>query len=149
MLPAMTGLDTVNAAVVRVPVEGLKVSFVELVPTVVSVPVVTSSNRRYRVAFVVVSSVIAAEPPPALPFAAAVMRPFASTVMLAFVYEPATTAVLASVDAMDTPLVRSELIDPVTSPVRANVRVVERAVAVLALPVSAPVKVGAITEVAA
>src|SRR5262245_37325869 len=38
-------------------------------------------------------------PPPPVPFAAAVSRPLASTVMLALVYEPGLTAVLASVAA--------------------------------------------------
>jgi hypothetical protein len=49
-------------------------------------------------------------PPPADPVAAAVIRPFASTVMFAALYDPATTAVLARVRAI---LV---VPDPVASP---------------------------------
>ena len=48
----------VRPAVLRTPVLGLKLSFVELVLFPVIVPVVTLDNSGYRVAFVVVSSVI-------------------------------------------------------------------------------------------
>src|SRR5262245_61250853 len=51
-------------------------------------------------------------PPPPVPFAAAVRRPFPSTVMLALVYDPGLTAVLAKVAAaLPGP-------DAVTSPVK-------------------------------
>jgi hypothetical protein len=43
-------------------------------------------------------------PPPAAPFAAAVSRPFESTVMLAFVYDPGVTAVAASVGLGNVPV---------------------------------------------
>jgi hypothetical protein len=48
--------------------------------------------------------------PPPVPDAAAVIRPFASTVMFAAVYDPATTAVLARVKAIVV------VPDPVASP---------------------------------
>lgn len=45
---------------VRTPVDGLNWYFVELVYSVVRLPVVTAANRGYRVALVVVSSVTVA-----------------------------------------------------------------------------------------
>ena len=55
--------------------------------------------------------------PPAVPFEAAVMRPWASTVKLVLVYEPATTAVSANA------MVPTEVIGPPVSPVPVLIKV--------------------------
>jgi hypothetical protein len=51
-----------------------------------------------------VSAAVTEETPPPAPFAAAVSRPFESTVMLAFVYDPGVTAVAASVGLGNVPV---------------------------------------------
>ena len=52
--------DPEKPVAVKIPVEGLNWYLVELVYSVVKLPVVTLANSGYRVAFVVVSSVTVA-----------------------------------------------------------------------------------------
>ena len=61
------------------------------VPAVVMGEPVTDKNDG-----TVAATEVTVPPPPPVPLAAAVMRPWASTVMLAAVYVPAVTAVLAN-----------------------------------------------------
>ena len=58
MAPVDVSPATLKPVAVNKPVLGLKLSFVELVLFAVIVPVVTLDSNGYRVAFVVVSSVI-------------------------------------------------------------------------------------------
>jgi hypothetical protein len=78
----------------------------------------TLPKPRYKKvpSFVLVLSYTAnpAPPPPPVPFAAAVTLPFASTVIFAFVYEPAVTPEFARVVATEPAL-------EVTSPVSAGI----------------------------
>jgi len=86
----------------------------------------------------------------AVPLEAAVTRPLASTVMLAFVYEPADTAVFAKVKAVATSAEPFTEPEPVASPVNDKVLAVVQAsavvavVAVVALPESEAVIVPAL-----
>jgi hypothetical protein len=73
-----------------------------------------------------------------------VILPLLSTVIDAYVYDPAVTAVLASVTGIDALAEPSKpALVPVASPDKENVRAVANAVAVLEFPVSAAVMVPA------
>lgn len=108
------------------------------------VPKVAEALVTVKVIGAVAASDVVAIPPPeeAVPFDAAVMRPFPSTVMLALVKEPTLAFTVARVPAAVTLPVPSKLGEVYAkSPVIAIVRPVCSAAAVPALPVIEPVMV--------
>jgi len=91
--------EALGALTLNSPVEGLYKYWALLVKIVVGTPLVADANKGKRLLAVVVSLLIVA---PAVPFAAAVIRPFALTVMFAAVNEPTLELTVASVPAAVT-----------------------------------------------
>jgi hypothetical protein len=111
---------------IKAPVLGLYVSLVLDTFALEIEPLVALVNVKYRVAFVLVSSVIVRPPP--VPLDADVTRPLASTVTVAFVYVAAVTPLLARVAvpvtlALPLKLPLVQLTSPVIPIVRPVVRV--------------------------
>lgn len=114
------------------PVLGLYVNLVLETFAPVIDPLVALVKVRYRVAFVLVSSVIVK--PPLVPLDADVTRPLASTVTVAFVYVAAATPLLAKVAVPVTLALPLKLaLVQLTSPVIPIVRPVVRVAALLAV----------------
>ena len=126
--------DTPYAAPVKVMVRAVA-HFVAVEALPVSAPVKVPFTVKFPVSVPPVSP----SPSSVVGLAAAVTRPFVSTVTK--VYYPADTPLAASVDAIDAAAVPSIFVVPVTSPVRVIARAVCHLVALEAFPVKVPVKV--------
>ena len=107
-VPVMLTLVPATRLGLDVPVPPLATANV---PPSVTAPVVAVEGVRP------VDPALKVVTPPAVPLAAAVMRPWASTVRLVLVYKPGVTAVLASA------IVPVDVIGPPVSPVPVFIRV--------------------------